>query len=308
MTDGTFFENYEYTLIYAFENDQWSTVGLDEFWVGAKDVPLIGSVRIGHVKTPMGFEGDMTASSRCMTFMERSSYSEAIEPNQNFVTGLWLSDNYLDQRATYSFSVFRQDMGSSSGVDFGDGQYGWQGRLTALPIYQDDGRCWMHVGLSGGWRNGTNDLNGANASTITPLRTFELRARPELRDSDPAGDPGGGEAVTNANDARMIDTGVIAANQDWLMGLEFCYVAGPFSLQAEYGWNWLDHAYGVNPTGVKPQFLINPAQDYTFSGGYVQLGLHPDRRKPLLRQASGPVGHLLLRSPGPLQQCLVCAG
>ena len=49
----------------------------------------------------MGLEGDMTASSRCMTFMERSSYSEAIELNQNFVTGLWLSNNYLDQRVTW---------------------------------------------------------------------------------------------------------------------------------------------------------------------------------------------------------------
>src|SRR5262249_1186093 len=88
LTDGGFWEQYEYTLILALENDQFETVGLDEFWIGAKDIPWIGTVRIGHVKTPMGFEADMTASSRTMTFMERSSYSEAIERNENFVTGL----------------------------------------------------------------------------------------------------------------------------------------------------------------------------------------------------------------------------
>src|SRR5262249_47166746 len=99
--EGKFWENYEYNLIYAFENDQFNIIGLDEFWVGATNIPFIGTARIGHVKNAIGLEGDMTASSRCMTFMERSSYSEAIERNENFVTGLWLGNNYMDQRATW---------------------------------------------------------------------------------------------------------------------------------------------------------------------------------------------------------------
>ena len=93
-------------MILALENDQFQTVGLDEFWFGAKELPVLGSVRLGHVKTPMGLEGDMTASSRCMTFMERSIYSEAIELNQNFVTGIWFSDNYLDQHVTWQGRSF----------------------------------------------------------------------------------------------------------------------------------------------------------------------------------------------------------
>ena len=72
---------------------QFSTSGLDEFWVGDNKLPVIGTIRVGHVKTPMGLEGDMTSSSRCMTFMERSSYSEAIELNQNFGTGLWFGNS-----------------------------------------------------------------------------------------------------------------------------------------------------------------------------------------------------------------------
>ena len=89
--EGTFWETGEYRLIPALENNQFSTAGLDEFWVGETKIPVIGNVRVGHVKDPMGLEGDMTASSRCMTFMERSAYSEAIELNQNFLTGLWMA-------------------------------------------------------------------------------------------------------------------------------------------------------------------------------------------------------------------------
>src|SRR5262249_19782130 len=74
MMDGKFWENFEYTLIYAFENDTFNTAGLDEFWIGATNIPFIGTIRAGHVKTPMGFEADMTASSRAMTFLERSAY------------------------------------------------------------------------------------------------------------------------------------------------------------------------------------------------------------------------------------------
>jgi phosphate-selective porin len=265
MTDGTFWEQFEYTLIYAFENDQFSTIGLDEFWVGAKDIPLIGTVRIGHVKNAVGLEADMTGSSRTMTFMERSAYSEAIELNQNFVTGVWVGNSYFDQRATSTFVAFRPDQGSSSGAFFGDGQYGLQGRLTALPIDDCDGRHLMHVGVSGGWRNGSNNI------ASSPFRTLQIRARPELRDDDPAASAGLPQAVPNANSNRMIDTGAIAINNDWLMGLEFLYILGPLSLQAEYGWNWMEDASGVAPAGLVFNPKIAPIRNFCFSGGYVQL-------------------------------------
>jgi phosphate-selective porin OprO and OprP len=265
QTDGTFLESYEYLLILAMENNQFSTIGMADFWVGAKDIPLIGTARLGHVKNAIGFEADMTSSPSCLTFMERSSYSEAIELNQNYVTGLWLGNNYWDERATWTFTTFRADQGGFSGAFFGDGQYGMQGRLTALPIWEDDGRCWMHVGLSGGWRG-----NSKNIAT-SPLRTIQIQARPELRDDDPASNPAGAQAVPNANDGRLVSTGIIAANSDWLLGLEYCWVVGPFSVQAEYGFNWVEDATGINPAGLKLQPALTSPQNYCFSGGYVQL-------------------------------------
>ena len=170
QTDGKFWENYEYTLTLAFENDQFSTVGLDEFWVGATNIPVLGTIRFGHVKNAIGIEADMSGSSKVMTFMERSSYSEAIELNQNFVTGVWMGNNYFDQRATWSSVLFRPDNGASTGAFFGDGQWGAQARLTALPLYENDGRHLLHLGSSGGWRSSTTN-NITTSSNTEQIRT-----------------------------------------------------------------------------------------------------------------------------------------
>ena len=260
FVEGTFYEQWIYRLNFAFENDQFDTIGLDEFWFGEQNLPYLGEVRLGHFKTPMGLEGDMSSSSRCMTFMERSSYSEAIELNQNFCTGLWIGNNF-DEVVTWQSAIFRTDNKQASGVYFGDGQYGLQARLTALPIYRCDGRELLHFGVSGGWRDGSSN------NATSPYRTFELSARPELRDDDPSG----AGLVPNSNDNRMIDTGAIAANDEFLMCLETLAIMGPFSFQAEYGWNWIDGAIGVAPTGGTFHPIIAPPQDYVFSGGYVQL-------------------------------------
>jgi phosphate-selective porin OprO/OprP len=266
FVEGTLWETGEYRLNLALENDQFSTSGLDEFWVGLNKIPVIGTIRIGHVKTPMGLEGDMTASSRAMTFMERSMYSEAIELNQNFVTGIWFGNAFgQDQRVSYQAAIFRSDLGASSGVFFGDGQWGAQARLTCLPLWDCQGRQFLHLGMSGGWRNGTNNI------ATSPFRLFQLRARDELRDDDPAAGPAGSQTVPNSNDNRMIDTGSIAASNDFIAGLELLYVRGPFSIQAEYGLNYLSNAIGVAPTGTTFNPAITPGQNYTFHGGYVQL-------------------------------------
>ncbi len=265
QTDGKVWENYEYVLTLAMENNQFSTIGLDEFWVGATNIPLIGTVRLGHVKNAIGLEADMSASSKAMTFLERSSYSEAIERNENFVTGLWMGNNCLCERATWSSTIFRPDNGASSGTFFGNDQWAAQARLTALPIYELDGRHLMHVGLSGGWRS------GVGGSTT---RAVQLRARPEFRDDDPAGQgpvpaaavAGGAQTVPNSNSNRMIDTGALLCNSDFVMGTEFLYILGPLSFQGEYGWNHMRDVSGQ----VGGATLKTP-QSYTFSGGYLQL-------------------------------------
>lgn len=265
--EGTFFETCEYRIIPAFENNQFSTAGVDEMWVGLKELPVLGAVRVGHVKDPMGLEGDMSSSSRCMTFMERSSYSEAIELNQNFVTGLWAGNHVMDDNVTWQAAIFRADVAGSTGYYFGDGQWGAQARSTGLAFYEDEGRHLLHFGMSGGYRNGSAVFASSGTNPFTGP-TVQLRARPEMRDDIP---PGGG---TNGNANRLVDTGILASNRQYLMGLESLYIRGPLSFQAEYGWNWVDNVIGtvqgVNST-TSTFHAFGSAHNYLFSGGYCQL-------------------------------------
>jgi phosphate-selective porin OprO/OprP len=46
-----------------------------------------------------------------------------------------------------------------------------------------------------------------------------------------------------------------------LLGTEFLYIRGPWSFQAEYGWNFLNNA----------QVGAKSVQNYEFNGGYLQL-------------------------------------
>ena len=77
--EGTMWGNVEYRFVVDMENVQFSQVELDEFWAGLNNIPFIGTIRIGHIKNLLGLEGDESSSSRSMTFMERSSYFEAIQ-------------------------------------------------------------------------------------------------------------------------------------------------------------------------------------------------------------------------------------
>ena len=266
FVEGTFYETCEYRFNIALENNQFSTAGLDEFWIGINKIPVIGTIRAGHVKDCEGLEGDMASSSRCMTFMERSLYSQCIENDENFVNGVWFGNTWCDDRVFGSCVVFRPDNGSS-GDFLGTGQYGVQTRWTCLPIYEDEGRHLLHLGLSAGWRDGANSLGSGTAA----LDTVRLRARPELRDDDPAASPGSttnangvggaGQFLPDANANRIVDTGAINCQTEYRLGTEFLYIRGPWSLQAEYGWNFLNNA---NLTG-------RPVENYQFNGGYVQL-------------------------------------
>jgi phosphate-selective porin OprO/OprP len=136
-----------------------------------------------------------------------------------------------------------------------------------LPIYEDEGRHLMHLGLSGGWRDGSNNLgSGINAND-----TIRVRARPELRDDDPAASPGSntnangvggaGQFLPDANANRIVDVGNITCDTEYLIGTEFLYIRGPWSFQAEYGWNFLNNA----------QVGAKSVQNYEFNGGYLQL-------------------------------------
>lgn len=256
--EGGFWEVFEYNLIPAFENDQFGTIGLDEFWFGISKLPIIGNVRIGHVKMEHNLEGDGISSSRTMTWLERSSMGEAFY-TQNFCTGLWAFNSFMDDRVTLGGNFGRQDGAlQSSGADFGDGEYTWAGRVTALPLYMNEGRALVHVGASYTWYKAQTGFDASGFPT--GVHAVRYRARPEMRDAVPAGVLVDASSVNTigGNKNRLVDTGTLTAENSSVLGLEFLGIWGPLSVQAEYSWCTVN---GVTApvTG-----------DFTFSGGYVQ--------------------------------------
>jgi len=249
--DGQAWEVFEWNLEYALEQTTQGISNLDEFWVGIKDLPIIGSIRAGHNKVPHGFEGDSVSSSKAMTFLERSFMGETFF-FENFATGVWFGNHFLDDHATYSAMVYRQDdnFHGNVGADFGDGPYGYTARLTALPIYENEGRCWLHLGASYTYLKAEKPDPG-----LAQPSTARFRTRPLFRDA--IGDFGNG--VLPGNSSRLIDTGALPASGSDILGLEAVYVRGPFSLQAEWAFATIYGATVGGRTG-----------DHAFNGGYVQ--------------------------------------
>ena len=73
QVDGTYWEVGEFWLEPTFDNVQRGVVGLNEMYAGIKDVPVLGTIRVGHTRIPHGLEGDMTASSSLSSLSGRGS-------------------------------------------------------------------------------------------------------------------------------------------------------------------------------------------------------------------------------------------
>jgi phosphate-selective porin OprO/OprP len=275
--DGTAWEVLEWNMEYAFENYGNNTgIGeLDEFWVGIKDMPIIGTIRIGHLKVPQGLEGDMVSSSKDMTFMERASYTDAFY--ENFAPGIWFGNHILCDRATWSAMLYKQEMGTISGqgapANFPGGgapngaaivnnDWGVSGRLTALPIYEHEGRCLVHLGASETYRSALfpQPVGAPNNGGNTIV---DFAARPEMRDTI-----GNYNNVGPGNSKRAVDTGALSCNDTSVTGFEALAIWGPLTVQAEWA---IAIATSVTAVTNAAGTTAIPSQNIAFNGGYAQV-------------------------------------
>jgi phosphate-selective porin OprO/OprP len=275
--DGAAWEVIEWNCELALEQVQSGVPNFDECWVGIMKIPVIGNVRVGHIRVPQGFEGDTYSGSKALTFLERSSMAEALYPFEG--TGIWTGNSVLDQHATWAFMAYMQDNPrTNSAAAFGDGEPAYTGRVTALPVYEDEGRCLVHLGISGTWRTNLRPDPG-----LADPRLARFRARPEIRDA--IGDFGTG--VLPGDVARWVDTGPFASGSTGVVGTEFLAIRGPFSVQAEYGWAF------ANDAVVNGKSIGTP----TFSGGYVQLSYFLTGENRLYDRRLAKLGPNYIASP-----------
>jgi phosphate-selective porin OprO and OprP len=286
--DGSIWEIVEFNLEYAVEQVTQGIPNLDEFWVGVTKVPVIGSIRVGHIKVPQGFEGDMVSSSKAMTFLERSAYTDAFY--QNFAPGVWAGNSIFDQRMTWSAMWYREEafQHGSTGADFGDGNYAFSGRLTFLPLWENEGRHMLHLGVSATYRAAQNPDDGTGG--VVGPSTIRFRARPQIRDA--SGDFGNTifgtpPTLLPGSTARMVDTTAFIANSATVIGSELFCVLGPLSFQSEWAWAMANGAI----VGGVPQGTLG------FNGGYMQVSYFLTGEHRLYDRRLGREGTTYIASP-----------
>ncbi len=226
FTSGTVYENF----IYKVQVD-WAggKTALKDVYVGAKNLPVLGHVKIGHFKEPFSMEE--MASSRFMTFMERGA-ANAFAPSRN--VGMVFYDTAFDKSVTWAFGAFKDTDNGGTSFDTKN-EYALTGRATWNPIYGDEGRQVVHLGVSyshrfanidqGGsvsYKSKVTNLVGSHISVTVPTRGADL-ANVEL-----AGVLGAfslqGEYTMSA-----VDTG--ASNRSILYGT---YVEGSWFITGEH--------------------------------------------------------------------------
>ena len=209
--------------------------------VRAVKIPVIGNLRFGNMKEPIGMEH--INSSRFLPFIERSFLQDAVFGpfNNGFTPGVMIFNMREDQRATWAIgwfsaqnSIFGYGIGPESAVT---------GRLTWLPVYDEEteGRYLWHLGVAG-------SVRGADEGRV------RIRTRGNIR----SGPPG----VLNPIYA---DTGAMAASTEDFAGLETAVNYGPLTIQAE-------------ATGIVVTDAVQPYQGATtvdrgtpfFGGGYIE--------------------------------------
>ncbi|MFO0805579.1 MAG: porin [Gemmataceae bacterium] len=185
-------------------------------WVQFKEVPIVGNIKVGNHKPYYSFEH--LTSSRYLNFMERSLGFDAFAEgfNNGFEPGISAFDTYLDKRGTWAVGVFKNTRNAFA-FNVGRNETDVNGRVTFLPLYEEEGKYLLHMGLGMSQRDPDNGQ-------------VRFRSRFDMRNA-----PSGIAPL-------MADTGLFNASQQYLLVPELVGVFGPLSFQSEYYGSWVTGA------------------------------------------------------------------
>ncbi len=199
FVEGTIYERVHFKAQYDFAGGDAEFkdvyVGLLGGW---------GEVRFGHYKEYFSLE-EIT-SSKYLAFLERSLPVEAFAPSRNSGIG---THGSRGDRLNWGFGAFYD--ANDFGVSEHEDRINLTGRVGVRPIYEDDGKRLLHVGLA----LSQKELEDGGA--------FRFRARPEAH-------------LTT----RLIGTPSFAADSALLAGLEIAGVFDRLWFAGEYLQNQVD--------------------------------------------------------------------
>ena len=233
---GNLYGNVEFKAQYDLADGD---ADFSDVYVGLRDFPYLGRLRVGHFLEPFSLEN--LTSNKYLTFMERA-LPNAFAPVRNM--GIAAQNAVLGNRMTVGFGVFRDTDSYGDGV--GDGNYALTGRVTGLPWFEEDGERLLHLGFSYRYQNPDDD-------------ELQFRARPEAHLAP-----------------YLLDSGAFGVKSEQRIALEAAAVSGPFSIQGEYLHSFADVAGSADPdfAGYYVQgsyFLTGERRPYSKTSGVFSM-------------------------------------
>jgi len=221
---GTLYERVEFKANYDFAGQD---ADFKDVWIALKGSHA--TVKFGHFKEYFSLE-ELT-SSKYLAFAERSLPVLAFVPSRN--SGIGVYGNRGD-KIDWGIGAFYES--DDSGISADEDNINVTGRVGFRPIYEDEGRRMLHVGVSASQK----DLGAGG--------TFRFRARPE-------------QHLTT----RFVNTDRFEADSALLLGIELAGVQDRLWYSAEYISADVD-----SPLGGDPNFTGGYAQ----VGYYLTEGDH----------------------------------
>ena len=193
---GDLYENTEFKFQIEFAGEK---VSLKDVYLGIKNIPVVGTIRLGHFNEPFRFSS--LTSGKYLTFLERASNNE-FAPKRN--TGIILFNDFLNGKLSAQFGAFHNANNGSNNVLTNDG-YALSGRITGLPYQDLEKNRLLHLGASFSFRKPDS-------------KTYNISVPPSSHLAE-----------------KYLQTGTIPnVNEVDLLNFELVYIHGPFSLQSEY--------------------------------------------------------------------------
>ena len=253
--------------VYPTERDSGPSTAVTDLWLQVRELPLLGTVRVGNQKDPYGYEH--LTSSRWLNFMERSFAQDAFEGpfNNGFLPGIQVMNSTEDGSVGWQVGEFKN---TSNPFGFSNSTGGSMtvGRLVYLPVFEDEGQKLLHLGISGRTMEPRRQYTSFNSQTGLPLGDEITAVRFRSRGSIRNGPPGPLNSI-------YADSGLLQGNWQNMIGLEFVGNNGPWSFQSEYFGSWLYNARTtsagpLNTNGYQPAPGTNVGTVY-YQSGYAEV-------------------------------------
>ena len=226
---------------------------INNMYIGVRDVPMLGTVRVGHIKEDLSF---YTASSgRNIPFMERPNVWDAIEDPYIFDNGILMSRTYLDDLLYVSLGLFMTNTRTGAFTVNPTAPLAFDVRVCYMPIYNEEDQHWINIGATGSVRANPNEIGTelpVGQTTVAPLVRAGISSQvPNIINTRPFYTREGTQLYT------------LCYNHSW----------GPFSMGAQYDGQFFNQSYvgGLPRSDGSLPDKVKPVGDLYFDGGAIEF-------------------------------------